>query len=160
VRLVAPFLSPPLVSSPPPVSAALHFSTSDSLMTMVSATSFTDRPVCRYLFTCLQFTSAATPSVAVPSTKVPPSTRIPNRMRASLRVSNARSPCPLVASGGAYTNAAPARKVTAAGGPPPPRCPCPHDRRGLEILPDPGSRPRARSPPPRECRPLPPTEAA
>src|SRR5262249_41011846 len=95
VRLVAPFLSPPLVSPPPPVSAVLHFSTSDSLMTMVSATSFTDRPVCRYLFTCLQFTSAATPSVAVPSTRVPPSTRIPNRMRASLRVSNARSPCPL-----------------------------------------------------------------
>src|SRR5262249_51901447 len=54
-----PFISPPPPVAPPPVSADLHFSTSDSLMTMVSATSFTDRPVCRYLLTCLQLTSAA-----------------------------------------------------------------------------------------------------
>src|SRR5439155_1145904 len=40
-------------------------------MTMVSATSFTVRPVPRYLFTCLQFTSPAIPSPAVPRISPP-----------------------------------------------------------------------------------------
>src|SRR4029077_14187468 len=74
---------PPFVSAPPLVSAgasALHFSTSDSLITMVSATSFVERPVCRYLLTCLQLTSPASPLTAVASTRVPPSVRIPIRI--------------------------------------------------------------------------------
>ena len=66
-RASAPRRSPRPASAPPaaarswprPAPSALHFSTSDSLTTMVSATSFTDRPVCRYLLTCLQFTSPA-----------------------------------------------------------------------------------------------------
>src|SRR5947209_8818099 len=48
---------------------------------MVWATSDTERPVPRYLFTCLQFTVPANPGPAVPSNSVPPITSVPSFMR-------------------------------------------------------------------------------
>src|SRR5947208_14661384 len=48
---------------------------------MVWATSDTDRPVPRYLFTCLQFTVPAHPGPAVPSNSPTPITSVPSFMR-------------------------------------------------------------------------------
>src|SRR5437867_638497 len=47
---------------------------------MVWATSDTDRPVPRYLFTCLQFTVPANPGPAVPSNSATPITSVPSFM--------------------------------------------------------------------------------
>src|SRR5262249_62177438 len=80
---------PPFMSPPPPLASpafgslaasSWHFFTSFSSITMVSATSFTERPVARYLFTCLQLT-AAPPEPAIPRSKPVPITTIPNFMR-------------------------------------------------------------------------------
>src|SRR2546422_1272498 len=49
---------------------------------MVWATSDTERPVPRYLFTCLQFTVPANPGAAVPSNSATPITSVPSFMRA------------------------------------------------------------------------------
>src|SRR5207247_4682453 len=48
---------------------------------MVWATSDTERPVPRYLFTCLQFTVPANPGPAVPSNSATPITSVPSFMR-------------------------------------------------------------------------------
>src|SRR2546426_11027132 len=48
---------------------------------MVWATSDTERPVPRYLFTCLQFTVPANPGPAVPSNSPTPITSVPSFMR-------------------------------------------------------------------------------
>src|SRR2546427_6353408 len=45
---------------------------------MVWATSDTERPVPRYLFTCLQFTAPANPGPAVPSNSATPITSVPS----------------------------------------------------------------------------------
>src|SRR6058998_163490 len=47
---------------------------------MVWATSDTERPVPRYLFTCLQFTVPANPGPAVPSNSATPITSVPSFM--------------------------------------------------------------------------------
>src|SRR5205814_7947906 len=47
---------------------------------MVWATSDTERPVPRYLFTCLQFTVPANPEPAVPSNSATPITIVPSFM--------------------------------------------------------------------------------
>src|SRR5213593_1577721 len=47
---------------------------------MVWATSDTERPVPRYLFTCLQFTVPANPEPAVPSNSATPITSVPSFM--------------------------------------------------------------------------------
>src|SRR5438094_251441 len=77
-----PFISPPFASSAFGALAASswHFFTSFSSITIVSAPSFTERPVARYLFTCLQLT-AARPEPAIPSSKPAPITTIPSFMR-------------------------------------------------------------------------------
>src|SRR5437867_3330431 len=83
-------------------------------MTIVSATSFTERPVCRYLFTCLQFTAPAKLAPAEPSNIATPINSVPRLMPeppcayAQLLV----SPTRLAKSGRLYTNASPAREVT------------------------------------------------
>src|SRR5947208_1749833 len=77
-----PFISPPFASSAFAALAASswHFFTSFSSIPIVSATSFTERPVARYLLTCLQLT-AARPEPAIPRSKPAPITAIPSFMR-------------------------------------------------------------------------------
>src|SRR5579885_250054 len=70
--LSVPLVSPLPCSPCPAAACSWHFFTSSSLITIVSATSDTDRPVCRYLSTCLQFTVPATlPDPMASSTAAP-----------------------------------------------------------------------------------------
>src|SRR5262249_48786200 len=75
-----PPAAPPAVPSFP--ACSWHFFTSDSSITIVSATSFTERPVCRYLFTCLQFTAPPKLEPADPSdSSATPTTSVTRLMR-------------------------------------------------------------------------------
>src|SRR5262249_36312942 len=90
---------PPFMSPPPPcaspafgshAASSWHFFTSFWSINMVSAPSCTERPVVRYLSTCLRLTRAP-PEPAIPRSKPVPITTIPNFMR-DPPCADARSP--------------------------------------------------------------------
>src|SRR5689334_17269912 len=109
---------PWLPAAPSLAASAWHFFTSDSSITIVCATSLTERPVARYLFTCLQFTLPAKLAPAVPSNIATPIASVPRLMlEPPLRLRAAWCSEPTLPAGirGVYTNVPTARKVMVYG---------------------------------------------